>query len=112
MSPQASLFPSPRPGPAHYRFDGPAYDPAKDEARLTGQLLRIFALMKDSRWRTLAEIEAATGDPQASISAQVRHLRKPRFGAHRVAKRRRGAGGTWEYKLTAKEKSCACAATL
>ena len=102
MSIQSSLFPSPRPDPAHHRFDGSDYEPARDDARLTGQLRRIWECMKDSRWRTLAEIEATTGDPQASISAQVRHLRKPRFGAHRVEKRRR-TGGTWEYKLTARD---------
>ena len=99
MGSQPDLFPAERQGPRHFHFDGPAYEPAKDEARLTGQLLRIFALMNDGRWRTLAEIEAVTGDPQASISAQIRHLRKPRFGAHQVSKRRR-TEGQWEYSLT------------
>lgn len=86
------------PDPATMRFDGPAYDPALDQRRLTGQLLRIATLMADGRWRTLPEIEAATGDPAASISAQLRHLRKPRFGAHIVDKRRR-TQGLWEYRV-------------
>jgi hypothetical protein len=46
--------------------------------------------------RTLQEIADATGDPHASISAQLRHLRKPRFGAYAIDKRRRTpSGGTW-----------------
>ncbi len=82
-------------------FDGPAYVPALDYKRLSGQILRIFNLMKDGKWRTLREIEWATNDPQASISAQLRHLKKLRFGNHNVPKRRRGDPnrGIWEYKL-------------
>ena len=39
---------------------------------------------------------------EGSISAQFRHLRKQRFGAYAVEKRRRQpAGGTWEYRVTA-----------
>lgn len=87
------------------RFSGPDYDPKKDNARLTGQLLRIFNCMKDGIWRTLFEIEEITGDPQASISAQLRHLRKERFGSHTIEKRRRGDDlhGLWEYRLTKSE---------
>jgi hypothetical protein len=71
--------------------------------RLCGQIKRIYDLMSDGRWRSLAEIERATGDPQASISAQIRHLRKDRFGGHRVEKRRRGESGTWEYQVDGDE---------
>lgn len=87
--------------PTQPRFDGPAYEPKHDHARLTGQIEKIFNLMKDGKWRTLGEIEAATHEPAASISAQLRHLRKARFGAHTVDKRRRGepGRGLWEYRL-------------
>lgn len=78
-------------------FDGPDVSP-EDTKRLTGQLLRIYTVMKDGKWRTLAELEALTGDPQASISAQCRNLRKARFGAHNVERQRR-SGGTYEYRL-------------
>ena len=82
-------------------FDGPGYDPALDQKRLTGQIKRIFNFMSDGQWRTLGEIAKETGDPEASISAQLRHLKKKRFGSHIVDKRRRGEGslGLWEYKL-------------
>jgi hypothetical protein len=77
------------------RYEGPVN--AADCARLEGQTLRIYRLMIDGTWRTLEEIQRATGDPQASISAQLRHLRKGRFGAHIVDKRRRET--QWEYRL-------------
>ncbi len=82
-------------------FNGPEYDPQFDRERLTGQILRIFTVMADAGWRTLAEIEGITGDPQASISAQLRHLRKDRFGAHTINRRARGdrEDGLFEYQL-------------
>jgi hypothetical protein len=44
-------------------------------------------------WLTLREIAEMTRFGEASISAQLRHLRKPIFGGFRVQKRRRcGAG--------------------
>lgn len=83
------------------RFNGSEYSPSKDDKRLTGQILRVFDCMKDSKWRTLSEIEIETNDPQASISAQLRHLRKERFGSHLVRKQPRGAreNGLFEYQL-------------
>ena len=83
-------------------FNGPVYEPEYDKVRLTGQIQRVFALMTDGRWRTLSEIEEVTGDPAASISAQLRHLRKDKFGSHTVEKRPRGnrKDGLWEYQLT------------
>ena len=77
------------------------YEPKYDDVRLTGQLLRVTKLMIDEEWRTLAEVEYITGDPPASISAQLRHLRKPRFGSHVVEKQSRGERihGLWEYRL-------------
>lgn len=86
---------------ATVRFNGSDYDPEYDNVRLTGQILRVFNCMKDTRWRTLSEIEIITGDPQASISAQLRHLRKKRFGQFIICKRSRGDryGGLFEYQL-------------
>jgi hypothetical protein len=40
-------------------------------------------------WLTLREIAEMTRFGEASISAQLRHLRKPKFGSWRVEKRRR-----------------------
>lgn len=87
------------------RFDGPEYSAEFDDERLTGQIKRVWEAMKDSKWRTLSEIEQLTGDPQASISAQLRHLRKKRFGSHEVNKRNRGdrSFGLFEYQVVPKE---------
>jgi hypothetical protein len=71
-----------------------------DGKRIFDQRLRIRNyMMSHGGWRTLAEIHQETGDPEASISAQLRHLRKPRFGGY-VVNRRRRSGGLWEYQLT------------
>ena len=85
-----------------FKFNGSDYVPYLDDQRLTGQLKRIFDLMKDNQWRTLSEIAAITKDHEASISAQLRHLRKPKHGNHTVDKRPRGhrEQGLFEYKLT------------
>lgn len=59
-------------------------------------------------WLTLDELAKLTHYPPASISAQLRHLRKPQFGGFLVEKQPRTAGkilrgedfGTvWEYQL-------------
>ncbi len=88
------------------RFDGSDYSATFDKKRLTGQLLRVFNLMRDGVWRTLDSIAGMTGDPAASISAQLRHLRKKRFGAHGVEKRRHGkkSEGLFEYRLLVNTK--------
>ncbi len=82
-------------------FEGSDYVRELDQKRLTGQIARVFGFMSRHGWWTLAEIEKATGDPQASISAQLRHLRKYKWGAHEVDKRRRGemTQGLFEYRL-------------
>lgn len=80
------------------RFNGSDYNPVRDDVRLTGQLLRIWNVVCDEAWRTLDEISAATGDPQASISAQLRHLRKERFGSHTVEKLHLG-DGLYKYRV-------------
>ena len=83
------------------RFNGPVYDPELDQERLSKQIGRVYAAMSDNTWHTLSELEAVTTDPQASISAQLRHLRKERFGSYTIEKRRRGdeTSGLWEYRL-------------
>lgn len=82
-------------------FDGEVYDPEYDNDRLRSQLGKVFDCMRDRAWRTLSEIQGRTGQPQASISAQLRHLRKPRFGSYIVEKRNRGdrERGLFEYRL-------------
>lgn len=80
------------------RFDGPEFDQERDGLRLTNQFKDVFNLMSDVQWRTLGSIAKVTGHPEASISAQLRHARKERFGSHRV-NRRHIAQGLYEYQL-------------
>lgn len=82
------------------RFNGSDYEPRRDDTRLAGQQARIRDLMVDGRWRTLREIADATGAPEASVSAQLRHLRKPRFGGWLVEKTHLGRG-LYRYRLRA-----------
>jgi len=73
----------------------------------------MFSAARRGAWLTLGEIARLTEFGEASISAQLRHLRKLRHGRHRVEKRlrfereaganekrRRGeVATTWEYRV-------------
>jgi len=93
-------------------FPGTAYDPKIDGLRLLKQYEHIrdymLTMAESDRqfrhhaegFRTLQEIEQATGHPTASVSAQLRNLKKSAFGGYLLEKRRRAPdGGTWEYKI-------------
>lgn len=79
-------------------FNGSDYVAARDNKRLTNQYWNIYNVMKDGTFRTLSEITQATGEPPASISAQLRHMRKTRFGSHIVNKKYLG-DGLYTYQL-------------
>lgn len=80
------------------RFDGADYVHERDSVRLTGQLLRVFDAIKDGNWYTLNAIAEVTEDPPASVSAQLRHLRKPRFGGYNIEKKHI-ENGLYVYRL-------------
>ncbi len=81
-------------------FDGVTYDPARDKARLTRQLGRVYEVVKTG-WYTLAEIASQTGDPEGSISARLRDLRKEKFGSYDI--RRKRVGNTFSYTCMGKQ---------
>lgn len=83
------------------QFDGGTYRPDVDHERLAGQIRRVYDAMEDGTWRTLEEIARLTHDPESSVSARLRDLRKAKFGEHRVERRHRGpaADGLYEYLL-------------
>ena len=85
------------------RFDGADYSSDRDNPRLKGKILRVWDVMKDGRWRTLRQIADLTHDPEASISAQLRHLRKDRFGAHQI-EREYIDNGAYKYRLIINEE--------
>lgn len=80
------------------RFNGADYDHERDSGRLSLQLQRVFNALKDGQWNTLEMLASKTGDPEASISAQMRHLRKNRFGAY-IIEKRYVTNGLYEYRL-------------
>ena len=69
------------------RFDGSDYDHKRDGIRLTGQLERVFDVMKNGQWITLRELADRSRCPEASASAQLRNLRKERFGGFEIEKK-------------------------
>lgn len=80
------------------RYDGDTVDSARDNARLDRQMHRVSELMSDGQWRTLEQISEATGDPQTSVSARLRDLRKARWGNHNI-ERRYVKRGLFEYRM-------------
>ena len=79
-------------------FDGVTYDPARDHDRLAKQLGRVYDYMSDGLWHTLKDISEKTGDPESSVSARLRDLRKPKFGGHNID-RRFYIKGIWAYRM-------------
>jgi hypothetical protein len=71
-----------------FDFDGETYEPQHDQVRLNAQTQRVYDFIKDGEWHTLGEISEATGDPEASVSARLRDLRKARFGGFTVDRKR------------------------
>jgi len=88
------------------RFNGADYKHKRDSARLTNQHNDIFNLMADGKYRTLGQISELTGHHESSVSAQLRHMRKPRFGSHQVNRAYKGKG-LYEYQLVVNLKAAA-----
>lgn len=86
---------------------GFTYDPALDGDRLGAQMIRVLDAMLDGRWRTLREIADITDDPEQSISARLRHVRK-KWGVSAMERRRRPGidprRGVWEYRINGSVK--------
>jgi hypothetical protein len=86
-------------------FDGRHYDHKKDAVRLTKQMAIIYrALLVQSspegEWLTLEEINRLFIEPLPlpSISAQLRNMRKKKFGGLNVKGRYRTGTRIFEYK--------------
>lgn len=89
-------------GPGHLPlFDGVTFNRHRDGLRLEGQLRRVYETMADGQWRTLAELAAEVKGSEAGVSARLRDLRKPRFGAYTIEREHVG-NGLWRYRLSIK----------
>jgi hypothetical protein len=78
--------------------DGVTYVHERDGTRLAAQHIRVLECLRSGSWWTLQALSDATGDPEASVSARLRDLRKERFGSHEI-ERRYVRRGLWEYRL-------------
>jgi len=89
--------------PLSYRpsFDGPTFNEARDTERLSAQWRSVYDALADGDWHTLADLSHKAGAPEASVSARIRDLRKPKFGGH-VIVRRYVRRGLHEYRLAPK----------
>jgi hypothetical protein len=74
--------------------------PGRTQRETLLTVLRMAA--RHEQWMTLEELAGKTKYPPASISAQLRHLRKAEYGGWVVQKRRREwerEEVVWEYSL-------------
>jgi len=79
-------------------FGGSTFVYERDADRLKSQMKVIRAAMSDGAWHTLAELAERSGYPEASISARIRDLRKPRWGGFEV-QREFVRRGLWRYRM-------------
>lgn len=80
--------------------DGETYEAEFDYDRLNRQQKTVYTAIAGGEWRTLRELATITGCPEASISARLRDLRKPRFGGLTIERRRHPyVSGLFEYRL-------------
>ena len=91
---QPELFDWVPPAVFHDR-DGETFDAKRDGKRLNAQAAAVYAYMRHGEWRTLADIAANTGHPEASVSARLRDLRKVGY----TVERRYIANGLWHYRV-------------
>lgn len=93
-------------------FSGEAYDEDRDCSALTGQLRIVFDIMSDQKWRSVRRIQqlmvrdygqSELACPENSIQAQIRNLRKPKFGNYECPRKtmpgKRGGRGYSVYRL-------------
>ena len=85
-------------------FDGDTITP-DDFPRLNRQLRVVYEVMRDGYWHSLKSLARETGEPEASISARLRDLRKPKFGGFTVVRENQG-NGFYLYMLVAKSEPC------
>lgn len=87
--------------PSQFVFRGETFVAEFDAERLTGLWNRVWELMIDGKWRTLAEIQAFAGGSEGGCGARLRDFRKAIYGGHTVERGRRGdpKSGLFEYRL-------------
>ncbi len=78
-------------------FRGSTYVPELDFDRLSNNLQRVYATLKDGAWHTAEELRSVGG---TEATRRVRDLRGDVWGPLRIESRRvDDMGGLWEYRL-------------
>lgn len=89
-------------------FSGSDYVAERDHEALANQIDRVRVTMGDQKWRSVASLQRriqeryGITDPENSLQAQLRNLRKPEHGGFEVLRDRRtpnGERGYYVYKL-------------
>jgi hypothetical protein len=78
------------------QFKGDDYSPPRDRPRLSKQFDRVFAVMEDGKWHTIAGVANLTGDPAQSVARQMRYIRA-RPGMK--MERRHDGGGLYAFRV-------------
>ena len=85
-------------------FDGDDYDSTRDKERLTKQRDKIRMYMEGRDYLTVQEVAEFFNYPENSVSAQMRNLRKKKFGG-RIVDREYFGNGLYKFKLMPEEES-------
>ena len=83
-------------------FDGDDYVSSRDKPRLTQQIHQVRMYMENNNWLSVKQISDDLNFPEPSVSAQIRNLRKEKFG-NRIVERRYQGNGLYEFKLMPKD---------
>ena len=77
-------------------FKGTTYVPELDFDRLSNNLQRVYATLKDGVWHSATALRLVGG---TEALRRVRDLRGDAWGPLRIESRRVDSGGLWEYRL-------------
>ena len=92
-------------------FDGKTIHTERDAIRLRRLYDRVFAVMSDGKPHTLAEIAQKAHGSEASVSARLRDMRKPKFGGHNV-ETEYISDGLFQYRLVKEKETKAVASDV
>lgn len=95
--------------PMSQNFDGETFEPKLDAQRLGSQLKAVEATLLKGEWYSIPQLALALRKRgincrEASISARIRDLRKPKFGGYTVERSRAGKDGLFEYRIATEGK--------
>jgi hypothetical protein len=88
---QTDLFSAPAP-----RFDSGVELTKADHQRLGAQIQRVLSVLSDGGWYSVPDLQDCiwaqfrVRDPEPSLSAQIRNLKKSKHGGHTIERKREG----------------------